>query len=177
MSTFPYMRFYFGDYLSKTHGLTTTQHGAYFLLLAAMWGNHGFIEDDDETLAQVTRLPVKKWKTMRPKLERFFIRRDGKLTQSRLIDEWNRTAAKSASAVVSGKLGGLRKSMKYNTMPLANAKQSLSERVAIPDKNIIEEKPSPTETTTELTQRLLGTGLMNGRTPFKPVKYRRRQYQ
>ena len=66
-----WMPIYIGDYLSDTSRLTTEQHGAYFLLLMDYWKN-GPPPDDDQVLAQITRLPIDAWTNARSILEPFF---------------------------------------------------------------------------------------------------------
>jgi len=63
---------YIADYAADTMHLTTLQHGAYRLLMDAYWRNQGPLNDDDEALAAITRLPLKDWRKMRPTIGRFF---------------------------------------------------------------------------------------------------------
>jgi uncharacterized protein YdaU (DUF1376 family) len=67
-----WMPFYIGDYLADTTGLSTEQHGAYLLLIFAYWTNRGPLPDDDDELAQITRLDKKTWIKHRPRLAKFF---------------------------------------------------------------------------------------------------------
>lgn len=66
-----FMPLYWGDWLADTGHLSTEQHGCYFLLVGASW-MRGPPEDDDESLAQIVRLPLERWKLLRPKLAPFF---------------------------------------------------------------------------------------------------------
>ena len=68
------MPLYVGDYLGDTGHLTTTQHGAYLLLMMHYW-RKGELPDDDPQLAKITKLPLKTWRDCRPVLQAFF--RDG----------------------------------------------------------------------------------------------------
>ena len=44
----PYMPFFVGDYLADTSHLTTTQHGAYLLLIMHYWATGGLPTTDRE---------------------------------------------------------------------------------------------------------------------------------
>jgi uncharacterized protein YdaU (DUF1376 family) len=65
------MPLYVGDYLGDTGHLTTTQHGAYLLLMMHYW-RKGELPDDDKQLSKITKLPLKTWCEYRPTLQDFF---------------------------------------------------------------------------------------------------------
>lgn len=65
------MPLYVADYLADTQRLTTEGHGAYLLLIMDYWMS-GPLPDDDEQLAVVTKMGLREWKRLRPKIEQFF---------------------------------------------------------------------------------------------------------
>ena len=66
------MPFYVGDYLGDTGHLSTTQHGAYILLICHYWRNGG-LPDDDAKLARIAKLSIKNWSELiKPDLEPLF---------------------------------------------------------------------------------------------------------
>jgi uncharacterized protein YdaU (DUF1376 family) len=67
----PWMPFYVGDYLRDTSHLSAVEHGAYCLLLMTYWVR-GSLPDDDQQLANITRLPLDKWLQHRTVLQAFF---------------------------------------------------------------------------------------------------------
>ena len=83
-----FMPFWIGDYLANTMTLNTQQHGAYVLLLFAYWQNGGPLPDDDEALANITRLSQSDWFAIRKVLGRLpFFRVDGGLWIQKRADE------------------------------------------------------------------------------------------
>ena len=66
-----WMPLYVADYLSATSRLTTEQHGAYLLILMDYWKN-GPPPDNDQVLAQITRMPLDAWGKARGMLQPFF---------------------------------------------------------------------------------------------------------
>ena len=48
MSKAPSMPMYWDAYIADTTHLSTEEHGAYLLLLAAMWRRDGSVPDDDK---------------------------------------------------------------------------------------------------------------------------------
>lgn len=87
MAEFPAFPLWTDAYLADTHHLTTIEHGAYLLLLIAMWRNDGVLPNDDRELARFAHMTQQQWQRIRPTLLKFF--RDGGavLTQGRLTDE------------------------------------------------------------------------------------------
>lgn len=95
MAALPYMPLYVADYLADTAHLTTTQHGAYLLLLMNYWQRGGPLPDDDKRLASIARLGLREWKRSRPVIEEFFTSTHGALVSSRVEHELARVADKS----------------------------------------------------------------------------------
>ena len=98
----PYMPIYWGDYLSNTAHLETAQHGAYLLLIAHYWVNEG-LPDDERELATITKLPLKSWRQMQPKVQAFF--HDG-WHHKRIDEEMEKYDRKIGRLKVAGSIGG-----------------------------------------------------------------------
>jgi len=94
----PFMPFYTGDHMRDIGRLTTEQHGAYFFLIIEYW-NNGSLPDDDEQLALITKLPLAKWRKIRPVIQAFFRdgwkhkRIDAELAKAKSVTESRRKAA------------------------------------------------------------------------------------
>lgn len=83
----PYMKLFIGDYLADTTHLTTAEHGAYLLLLMAMWRAGGKLPADDGRLAKLTLCTAKEWAAIKPAILAFFKVSRGRLTHKRLAKE------------------------------------------------------------------------------------------
>lgn len=108
-----WMPLYIGDYLADTSHLTTEQHGAYLLLLMAMWKRGGDgLPDIDENLASATRLSTARWKVVRAVLiDGLLLRTDGKaVTQKRLHEELSRAGRITKERANAGAKGGAKAS-------------------------------------------------------------------
>jgi uncharacterized protein YdaU (DUF1376 family) len=95
MAALPYMPLYVADYLADAAHLTTTQHGAYLLLIMNYWQRGCPLPDDDRRLASIARLGLREWKRNRPALEEFFTLTHGAWVHSRIDHELARVSAKS----------------------------------------------------------------------------------
>ena len=105
-----WMPLYIADYLADTAHLTQAQHGAYLLLLMAMWRRGGRLPDDDKELAAITRSTRHGWKqNIRPALATFFLIADGAWTQRRLTKELQRAVERYKTKVENGRKGGFAK--------------------------------------------------------------------
>ncbi len=104
-----FMPLYVADYLADTMDLTTEEHGAYFLLMCALWRKRGELPADPGRLAQTAKVSPKRWPTMWKTLSRFFIERDGKIRQGRLVREIEKAIGRKLHAQESGRRGGLAK--------------------------------------------------------------------
>ncbi|RZN03823.1 hypothetical protein CWO91_31500 [Bradyrhizobium genosp. SA-3] len=83
----PWFPFYVGDYIKDTARLTTEAHGAYLLLMLDYWTT-GAPPDDDDVLATIARMPVKRWASkIRPALACFFEIENGVWRHKRIEEE------------------------------------------------------------------------------------------
>lgn len=83
-----WMPLYIGDYLADTARLTTEQHGAYLLLLMDYWRS-GRLPDNDQVLAQITKLSPDAWSNAKAMLMQFFSMKDGFWIHARVEKELN----------------------------------------------------------------------------------------
>ncbi len=88
MSQAPSMPLFIDAYIADTTHLSTEEHGAYLLLLMAMWRRNGAVPDDDRDLARMVGLSVGRWKKVKDRLLPFLSVEDGEITQKRLKSEW-----------------------------------------------------------------------------------------
>lgn len=96
------MPLYVGDYLGDTGHLTTSQHGAYLLLMMHYWRKGG-LPDDDEQLSAITKLPANIWKGYRSTLQAFFY--DG-WNHKRIDEELAVMEVKTRKRAAAGSKGG-----------------------------------------------------------------------
>jgi uncharacterized protein YdaU (DUF1376 family) len=120
MTTAPYMRLYIGDYLADTIHLSRGEHGAYLLLLMAMWRAGGKLPAQDAKLARIAKCTAKEWEGMRETILAFFQRRGGTLTHKRLARELAIYTDKIVRASKGGKASAVQKAKENNGK---NAKQ------------------------------------------------------
>jgi len=91
MADFPSLPLWTSDYLADTQDLSAEEHGVYLLLLMAAWRSADCtLPDDDQRLARMAKVGTKKWRKMRPVMERFFTIGDGVIWQKRLVEERKR---------------------------------------------------------------------------------------
>ena len=114
----PWMPLYVGDYLGDTGHLTTTQHGAYLLLMMHYW-RKGELPDDDRQLSKIAKLPLKTWCDYRATLQDFFY--DG-WKHKRIDVELAKMTRVSEKRAIAGQKGGLGSALAR--MKLENASRS-----------------------------------------------------
>jgi len=104
MSGPPYMKFYFADYANDTTHLTTArEHGAYFLLIKAMWSAGGKLPADDKRLAALALCKPEEWAEIRETILPFFKRRGGIIRHKRIDAEMAVYQLRSVQASRAGK--------------------------------------------------------------------------
>lgn len=62
---------YWGDYLLDTAHFTTTEHGAYLLLIAFYWTNGG-LPDTEDSIRKIAKCSVLAWRKILPRLKEKF---------------------------------------------------------------------------------------------------------
>ena len=114
----PWMPLYVGDYLGDTGHLTTTQHGAYLLLMMHYW-RKGELPDDNRQLSKIAKLPLKTWCDYRATLQDFFY--EG-WKHKRIDAELAKMLRVSEKRAIAGQKGGLGSALAR--MKLENASRS-----------------------------------------------------
>jgi len=99
-----WMPLYIADYISATSRLTTEQHGAYLLLMMDYWKN-GAPPDNDQVLAQITKLSPDAWCNARTMLQGFFEVCDGHWYQHRIEVEMEKANHNKKANIERGKAG------------------------------------------------------------------------
>ena len=99
----PWMPFYVADYLGDTGHLSTTQHGAYILLICHYWRTGG-LPNDDARLARIAKLSVKNWtEFIKPDLEPLF---RPNWRHKRIDEELQKSEVIRTKRAIAGKRGG-----------------------------------------------------------------------
>lgn len=106
MSAPPYMKLYIADYLADTTHLTRDEHGAYLLLLMALWRAGGKLPNDPHKLAKLSKCSTPEWEEISPSVLEFFTVSGGALTQKRASIE-----IAKYEAVVSGAKSAAKRSV------------------------------------------------------------------
>jgi uncharacterized protein YdaU (DUF1376 family) len=87
------MRLYVADYLADTLHLTTAEHGAYLLLLMAMWRAGGKLPVDERKLAKIAHCAPDEWPAVRAVVIPLFKRTGGSISHKRVTKELRRYEA------------------------------------------------------------------------------------
>lgn len=118
----PYMKLYWGDYHRGTRHLrTAAEHGAYLLLIGALWDAGGRLAADDDTLARHALLTEREWGKVKPTLLPFFKVSRGWLTHKRVTEELAKFDDISRKRRGAGKIGGEATGGKTTRIRQANA--------------------------------------------------------
>jgi uncharacterized protein YdaU (DUF1376 family) len=129
-----WMPLYIADYLADTTRLNTEQHGAYLLLIMDYWRN-GAPPDDDEVLANITRLTIQQWRKHKPTLVKLFVLSDGNLVHKRIESELL-TASDNAEKYAerakkaAAKRWGKDSPSNATSIPSSNPKEELEDMLA-----------------------------------------------
>ncbi len=127
------MPMYWDAYLADTTHLTTEEHGAYLLLLGAMWRRNGSVPDHDADNARILGLTKAKWRKIKARLAPFLTFEDGEISQKKLQKTWKNTQEKIDKNRSNGAKGGRPKSLKNNDLAKANGSVSDALNESIPE--------------------------------------------
>ena len=167
------MPFHVGDYLGDTGHLSTTQHGAYLLLILHYWRTGG-LPAEDAKLARICKLSVKSWvELIKPDLERLF--RPG-WRHKRIDEELEKFETTKIKRAIAGRRGGIRsgaiRTVAKVSLGLKHAKNEArlgknEARLKQPEPEPVKEKEGasdeavtakpPTQTTRAEFEKLLAT--------------------
>jgi uncharacterized protein YdaU (DUF1376 family) len=145
MSQAPSMPMFWDAYLADTTHLSTEEHGAYLLLLAAMWRRNGWVPDDDRDNARILGLTPAKWRRVKDRLRPLLVFEEDHITQKNLLKIWKITQEKIDKNRENGAKGGRPKCNKNNGKPKANGSVSQN-----PNKTIPEPEPYKRDTDVSL---------------------------
>jgi uncharacterized protein YdaU (DUF1376 family) len=145
MSAAPFMQVYVADYTADTQHLTCEEDGAYWRLLRAMWRSKGVLRNDPKFLARICGVTLPRWLKMAPTIMDLFTVDDGRITQKRLSEEFEKAAGKSQKRSRAGALGGKVTALKNKEKAQANAapmpQHSLEPESDTPLKNPTDSHP------------------------------------
>jgi uncharacterized protein YdaU (DUF1376 family) len=114
MTRAPYMQLYVSDYLGDTMHLSCEQHGAYLLLLMAMWNAGGSLPNDDVKLRRITKLTGRRWCAVKDDVLAFFTIEGDQLVHKRLSKERQKADHISQSRSIAAKRSHSSKQLKTN---------------------------------------------------------------
>lgn len=122
MTEIPAMMLWTDAYLGDTSHLTTLEHGAYLLILMAMWRAGGVLPNEELRLARTARLSLDKWRRVAPTIMTFMKVADGNVSQKRLKLEFEIASGRHEKLVKAGKAGGRAKALRNLAPQPSNAK-------------------------------------------------------
>jgi len=118
MAEYPALPLFTDAYMADTRHLTTTQHGAYLLLLMTAWRMPDCkLPDDDKLLARWAGLDYRNWCKIRPEIIDQFWKKDadGKLQQCRLLDERKYADSIRQKNAAAGRASALKRKDRHST--------------------------------------------------------------
>ena len=169
----PWMPLYVGDYLGDTGHLTTTQHGAYLLLMMHYW-RKGELPDDDRQLSKITKLPLQTWCEYRPTLQDFF--HEG-WKHKRIDAELAKMVRVSEKRAIAGQKGGLGSALARMKLENASRSGALSGAVRACEQLPLHRRARPRQPPTTHTQTHIRVfwGMQVRARRRRPIPHRRQQ--
>jgi uncharacterized protein YdaU (DUF1376 family) len=163
-----WMPLYVGDYLADTGHLTTTQHGAYLLLLMHYWRKRE-LPDDDKQLAAIAKLPLRIWLDSKDTIQAFF---HMGWQHKRLDAEIEKRSKVANARAIAGQKGGARTQM--NSF-IAKARSGAIAPTLPPVCSSMTQSPNKTTTTVSVERKSLSGGEYVGSPSFQNTLGKLRQ--
>jgi uncharacterized protein YdaU (DUF1376 family) len=120
----PWYAFNFKDYSSDTARLSCEAHGAYVQLIADYYNTGAPMPDDDEQISDLVKLPLERWKVLRPRLERFFRIEGGFWHHDRVEKAMRDAEAKHAAGTARAKHAARVRHGKTDTSATTNKQEA-----------------------------------------------------
>lgn len=133
MSSPPYMKLWIADYHADTTHLSVEEHGAYLLLIMAMWRAGGRLPADDAKLSKLAKCSSAQWAEIRDVVLAFFKRTGGRLTHRRIIKEMAKYEATSEKRKEASERGVSEKRRKNNKLAQPIGSEIGNQLVAKPE--------------------------------------------
>jgi len=128
MSAPPFMKLYIADYHVETTDFDVVGHGAYLLLLMAMWRAGGKLPSDEGKLQRLAKCDDIQWAKIRIDVLSHFKRRGGSYTHLRIVREIGSYRAVVAGASEGGKATQSKNRNKNKKLDVAMPLNSLARK-------------------------------------------------
>lgn len=112
MSAPPFMKLYIAEYLAETTHLEAVGHGAYLLLIMAMWRAGGKLPRDEAKLARIARCTPEQWAAIRDDVMAYFKVSGGTIRHNRVSKEIAKYDAVVDGAKSAGKASASKRANK-----------------------------------------------------------------
>jgi uncharacterized protein YdaU (DUF1376 family) len=106
-----WMPLYIADYLRDTQHLSTTEHGAYILLLMKSWIEGGVLPLDERRLARIAGLDTSEWKESGEVILEFFTRAEDGYRHKRVAEELVKAEAKLEQQRAAGRASAAKRAL------------------------------------------------------------------
>src|SRR6266576_1203936 len=111
MSQLPSMPVWISDFFAKTDHLSNEEQWAYLKLMMKTWvRNCKPLPDSDRDIARLLNMGVKRWASIRSRIEPFFDLSESTWRQPHLENVFREATQRNESIISRGRLGGKAKS-------------------------------------------------------------------